>query len=241
MPLKILIIQHCAWENPGKNLKKSLHELEINFDVVRIYQHAAPDPAGYDALILLGGPPNVNEEDKYPFLKEEKRFIKAWLKMDKPLMGFCLGHQLLASILGAEIGKNFTPSVGFIRGHLTKAGQEHPVFRNMNHSKTLFKWHGQAITTPMPKDLIMLETSRECVVEAFSLVDRPHIIGLQYDNHAAHVEDAKIWIEQDKSWLEETGFGRQKENIIKLAEERANELETTFKQIITNFKQIITT
>ena len=195
MALKFLVLQHIDWESPGRMLYEAAGRLDITLEITKIYRQAAPDPADFDALLLLGGPPNIHEEDRYPFLREEKRLLKAWIAMDRPCLGFCLGHQLLADALGAEIGPNFMPSIGFIQGHLTHAGKEHPIFQGINSPLTLFKWHEQAVQTPLPRNLMMLATSSQCVLEAFSVVGRPHIIGLQCDNHAAHPDDAPVTAE----------------------------------------------
>ena len=117
-------------------------------------------------------------------LKLEEPLKKA-LSSGKPYLGICLGHQLLADSLGAKVGNNFTPSIGFIDGHLTRDGREHPIFKDIPKIMPLFKWHGQAVQPPLPKHLHVLATSSQCEVEAIGLEDRPHIIGLQFDNHAA--------------------------------------------------------
>jgi GMP synthase-like glutamine amidotransferase len=143
----------------------------------------------------------VDEEDEYPFLKAEKAAIRQVIKEDKPFIGFCLGHQLLAEALGAKVGPNFCRSAGFVEGHVTKDGRVHPVFEGMPRSFPLFKWHAQAVLPPLPKELNVLVTSPECQVEAFSVQGRPHVIGLQFDNHAATVNDIRKWAEADQAWL----------------------------------------
>jgi len=201
MAFTFLVVQHVDWETPGEFLVRAAHKAGVELEIAHIYQQAVPDPMSHDALLLLGGPPNVHEEKQFPFLKEEKRLLNAWLAMDRPCLGFCLGHQLLAAALGADIGPNSWPSVGFTKGHLTHAGKEHPVFRGISSPQPLFKWHGQAVQTPLPRDLVMLATSDRCVVEAFSVADRPHIVGLQCDNHAAHPDDIRSWLRHDADWL----------------------------------------
>jgi GMP synthase-like glutamine amidotransferase len=134
---------------------------------------------------------------------EEKMAIRRALKEDLPYLGFCLGHQLLADALGGSVGPNFRRSVGFTRGLLTREGLDHPVFDGIPTSFPLLKWHGQAVLTPMPKIIKILSTSPECEVEAISVEGRPHVVGLQFDNHAASAEDVQVWIEGDRGWLSE--------------------------------------
>ena len=170
---------------------------------VEVWHKPIPDIGSYDGLIVLGGCPNADQEKEYPFLKAEKKVIRRAIEADMPYLGFCLGHQLLADALKARIGPNFRRSVGFIEGHLTINGRKHAMFGGMPRSLPLFKWHGQAVLPPLPKEIQALVTSTECEVEAISVRERPHIIGLQFDNHAAAVSDVRGWVEGDENWLSE--------------------------------------
>jgi hypothetical protein len=67
----------------------------------------------------------------------------------------------------------------------------------------LFKWHAQAVLAPLPKTIQTLVTSPQCTVEAISVAGRPYVIGLQFDNHAASVNDARTWVAGDQAWLSE--------------------------------------
>jgi hypothetical protein len=66
---------------------------------------------------------------------------------------------------------------------------------------SLFKWHGQSVQEPLPTYMNILATSAECQVEAISLEERPHIVSLQFDNHAATPENVKDWLTMDSKWL----------------------------------------
>jgi GMP synthase-like glutamine amidotransferase len=201
MTKRFLVFQHMPWEGPGQHLIRSARKTEIRLDVVEVWHQAVPDTRSYDGLIVLGGGPNVDEEDEYPFLKAEKAAIRRAMDEDKPCMGFCLGHQLLAQALGARIGPNFCRSVGFIGGHVTQDGGKHPMFEGLPRSFPLFKWHAQAVLPPLPKEIDVLVTSSECQVEAFSMAGRPHVVGFQFDNHAATVNDIRTWVKGDEQWL----------------------------------------
>jgi GMP synthase (glutamine-hydrolysing) len=198
---RFLVFQHMPWEGPGQHLIRSASKWELRLDVLEVWRASIPGMTSYDGLMVLGGSPNVDQEEEYPFLKAEKAAIRQVIKEDKPFIGFCLGHQLLAEALGAKIGPNFGRSVGFIEGHVTKEGRLHPVFEGMPRSFPLFKWHAQAVLSPLPKELDVLVTSSECQVEAFCLKGRPHVMGLQFDNHAATVSDIQSWVEADQVWL----------------------------------------
>ncbi len=99
------------------------------------------------------------------------------------------------------MGPNTRRSVGFIEGHLTSQGRQHPLFQNLPDTLPLFKWHGQAALPPVPNHVEVLVTSPDCQVEAISLRGKPHVIGLQFDNHAGSKLDAATWLEGDREWL----------------------------------------
>ncbi len=201
MAKKILTFQHMPWEGPGIHLVRSAKRLGVQLESIEVWRQPIPDLAPYDALIVLGGEPNVDQEEKYPFLKAEKAAIRRSIEQDRPYLGFCLGHQLLADALGAKVGDNFCRSVGFIEGQVTREGRQHPLLRRLPQTFPLFKWHAQAILPPVPKHIEVLVTSPECLVEAISVTHRPHIVGLQFDNHAATHANVSKWLEEDVKWL----------------------------------------
>lgn len=237
---KLLVLQHVDWERPGRLLLELEEILFVDFHIVEIWKNPSPDITDFDALILLGGPPNVGEENKFLFLREEKRLLQAWLTLNRPCLGFCLGHQLLADVFKAKVGPNFITSVGFIEGHLTHEGRVHPLFKNINTPFSLFKWHSQAIDTPVPRNFNLLATSSECMVEAFSIKGRPDIIGLQCDNHAAHPDDITEWIKNDQNLLCQLPTGKVSSSVLlKQAEQYQEEIKRTFTGLMQNFISLI--
>jgi GMP synthase-like glutamine amidotransferase len=201
MARKVIVFQHNPWEGPGHFLLIAAKQQKIKMDIIRVWEETIPALKGYMAIIVLGGGPNVDQEHIYPFLTEEKKIIKEALAQDIPYLGFCLGHQLLAEALGAKVGPNFQSSLGYIQGFLTHEGRIHPVFKDLPQQIPLFKWHGQAVQEPLPSCVTTLATSAECQVEAISLHGRPHILGMQFDNHAAAPDNVKNWITMDAKWL----------------------------------------
>jgi GMP synthase (glutamine-hydrolysing) len=201
MARKVIVFQHNPWEGPGQFLLSAVKHHKIKMDIIRVWEETIPAIKGYMALIVLGGGPNVDQEHIYPFLQEEKNIIRKAISRDMPYLGFCLGHQLLADVLGAKVGPNFQVSLGYTQGFLTHEGRIHPVFKDLPQNLPLFKWHSQAVQEPLPGHISILATSAECQVEAISLHGRPHILGLQFDNHAAAPENIKKWLTMDAKWL----------------------------------------
>ena len=198
---KIIVFQHNPWEGPGLFLLNAAKQQKIKLEIIHVWKEKIPELNGYKALIVLGGGPNVDQENIYPFLRQEKETIKEAIARDIPYLGFCLGHQLLAHVLGAKVGPNFQSSLGFIRGFLTHEGKIHPAFKDLPQHLPLFKWHSQAVQEPLPGHINILATSTQCQVEAISLHGRPHILGLQFDNHAAALKNVENWLTMDSKWL----------------------------------------
>lgn len=238
--MKLLILQHTSWAGPGQLLADVAGRLGVEFEIAKVWQDWMPGFNNYDGIVLLGGSPNVDEEDKYPFLVEEKRYLKRAIAADKPILGFCLGHQLLASVLGAQVGPNFRPSIGFVQGHLTHNGRLHPAFSGLPIKIPLFKWHSQTVLEPLPKHINLLATSEQCQVEAISLKARPHIVGVQFDNHAATGEDIALWLEKDWQWLASfRSLVVNPADLLREAELQRVKLRQNFEKFFSDYLKII--
>ncbi|MDY6987808.1 MAG: type 1 glutamine amidotransferase [Thermodesulfobacteriota bacterium] len=201
MSMDFLVLQHMPWEGPGRHLIRAAKKHGAHLHMVKVWREPIPDVRGYDGLIVLGGSPNVDQEGTFPFLKAEKEAVRRVIDEGVAYLGFCLGHQLLAHVLGAGVGPNFCRNVGFTDGHLTKEGRKHPVFKGSPQSFPLFKWHSQAVLPPVPKEVEVLVTSPACQIEAISIQERPHVLGFQFDNQSATVPDVRLWLEADEEWL----------------------------------------
>ncbi len=101
---KLLMVQHMSWEGPGAHLIKALDQAGIVYRVLEAWREPLPPGEDYDGLIVLGGSPNVDEEEAFPYLKPLKEAIRQVITSGRPYLGFCLGHQLLAHVLGCRVG-----------------------------------------------------------------------------------------------------------------------------------------
>jgi len=134
------------------------------------------DFAGIDAVLVLGGPMNVYEEEKYPFLKSETEFIQRVVTAKIPLLGICLGAQLLAKACGAKVAKNPVRELGFSEIRLTPEGKKDFLFKDVPERLTVFQWHED--TFFIPRNGHWLAKSPACQYQAFRVGENAY--GLQF-------------------------------------------------------------
>lgn len=200
MPKRFLVLQHTLWTGPGLYLQQAAKHCNVTLEPVRVWKERLPDFSRYSGLIVLGG--RLDEhQTSMPSWEQEKTLIRQAIASDRPYLGIGLGHQLLAEVQGARVGRNYCASIGFVDGYLTKDGREHPAFRHLPTTIPLFKWHDQAVLEPLPKSLTVLATSVECQVEAVSVPGRPHILGVQFVNHAGDYADVEKYWRKDGRWI----------------------------------------
>lgn len=240
MARKFLVFQHSPWEGPGKILREAARVNDVVLEVIRTWEEKIPELDPYECLVVLGGGPNVDQEEEFPFLAAEKQAIRKSLADNRPYLGFCLGHQLLAEALGAKVGRNHKSSIGFVTGYLTHSGHNHPAFAGLPDCFPMFKWHAQTVKEPLPGHLRVLATSLDCQVEALSVINRPHIMGLQFDNHSASPREVEFWLDNDEKWLaslQDQAIDRKK--ILEQAEQNSTQINCEFKMFLANFLRLL--
>ena len=178
---RVLVFQHIAIEHPGV-FREFLREDGIEWSAVEL-DDGEPIPSldGYDALWVMGGPMDVWENDDYPWLEPERAAIReAVVERNMPFFGFCLGHQLLAQVLGGEVGPATTPEIGIMEVGLTDAGRASPIFEGVPATHSCLQWHSAEVLQA-PPDGRVLAASGNCAVQALGFAD--HAFSIQY-----HVE-----------------------------------------------------
>ncbi len=194
----ILVIQHIPIEGP-ETLGDFLKARDFAIQTVDLSrgEKLPADFSALQAVVCLGGPMNVYEEEKYPFLKDENHFIMRALEEKIPFLGICLGAQLLAKACGAKVVKNPVKEVGFSEIRLTGEGKKDPLFAGVVERFNVFQWHEDAFAIPQAGH--WLAKSPACGHQAFRI--GPTAYGLQF-----HVEIT------DKSIKEWTGAYFEKDN-----------------------------
>lgn len=187
---RLLVFQHVAHEILG-TLDPLLRDAGFRIKYVNFERHpdAAPSLDGYDGLIVLGGPMNVDEVEDYPNLETEVDLIRKAIANEMPVLGVCLGSQLLAKALGAKVSKNPEKEIGWYDVSPTNEGEADPLLSNFTQTEKIFQWHGD--TFDLPKGAELLASSPLCKHQAFKYGDR--VYGFQF-----HLEVDKPMIER---WL----------------------------------------
>lgn len=166
--------QHVPFEGAG-SIKPWLEKTEYELTWTRFFESAhLPDPKEIDLLVIMGGPMSVNDEEKFPWLISEKQFVRRAIDIETPVLGICLGAQIIASAMGAKVFPNTEKEIGWfpIEGISHSAESLFTFPRAM----TVFHWHGE--TFDLPPGAIRLAKSKACENQAFQF--GKSVIGLQF-------------------------------------------------------------
>lgn len=167
-------LQHVAFEGLG-SIEAWLESNQYQVTSTRLFESADfPSVSDLDLLIIMGGPMSVNDETELPWLIKEKQFVRAMIDAGKPVLGICLGAQMIANVMGAKIYPNSQKEIGWF-SIKSFAENNKNLFQFPLVSK-VFHWHGE--TFDLPKNAHLLASSQACVNQAFQLGD--NVIGLQF-------------------------------------------------------------
>ena len=231
---KIFIIRHIEIEGPG-TFGAFLDENNIPYEIVDIYKDrgAALSLLNLESIrgvVILGGPMNVYEEEKYPFLSAEKDFIRRMVAEGIPLMGICLGAQLIASVLGARVRKAPCEEIGWYEMPLEEAAKYDPLLKGFGTSINVFQWHGDTFDLPQEAQLLAKNSGMN---QAFRF--RDHVWGFQF-----HLE---VDADMIKSWYDEylksSQDGSFHEKMLSEYLSFANEFEASAKNLYNRFLSVI--
>ncbi|HOW18555.1 MAG TPA: type 1 glutamine amidotransferase [Phycisphaerae bacterium] len=164
--MNVLVIMHAESEGPG-TLGEFLIGAGATVQTARLHagDRLPPDPREFDALVSMGGPMNVYEEARYPFLRDETEFLREAIRADVPTLGICLGAQMIAKACGARVVRAPQKEVGWSEVTLTDAGVTDPLFHGQPRVMPVFQWHEDMFEVPAEGTL--LATSTTCPHQAF--------------------------------------------------------------------------
>lgn len=181
--MNIHILQHVPFEGPG-----SIEPWAIanghTMSTTRLYAgDQFPPLERFGMLVIMGGPMSVHDEYEYPWLKPEKWFIKQVIDSGKPILGICLGAQLLAETLDAEVFPGEQKEIGWFPIKLDREFADSDFGQHFPEESVVFHWHGE--TFSLPHGAKRIASSAACENQGFIYND--HIIALQF-----HLETTQV-------------------------------------------------
>lgn len=174
--MRLHYLTHVPFEKLGA-METWLHERGDQVTSTRMYHgESLPDTGDLDALIVMGGPMGADDEHRYPWMSDEKRFIGECIESGKKVLGICLGAQLIARVLGAPVSRNPEREIGWFPVQSTDAGRNDPVGRLFNDAPAVLHWHGD--TFAIPDGAVHLARSWGCENQAFRYGE--NVLALQF-------------------------------------------------------------
>lgn len=147
--MSILILKNFVTEGPG-TIEDFLVRNNMHYTIVDLDRHTVDSAAGYDTLIMLGGPMSVNDEHDYPYMTHEMKLAEQFMKQGKKVFGVCLGAQLMAKALGAKVYPGPEKEIGWYDIELNDAGLKDLRMAHLADSRSckVFQWHGETFDIP---------------------------------------------------------------------------------------------
>lgn len=208
---RILVFQHVAAEPLGTLdplIRKRGHRVKfVNFDR---HPDAAPSVDRYRGLVVLGGPMNVEDQDHRAHLKTELKLIERALEQGKPVLGICLGAQLLAHALGAPVRRHDPGEIGWYDLDLTAAGRDDPVIGALGVRPAVFQWH--RYTFDLPHGATHLASTAGCANQAFCYAGNAYGVQFHPEVNQALIE-RWLTLPDYRDELIAAGLGRDADTI----------------------------
>jgi GMP synthase-like glutamine amidotransferase len=188
--VRVLAIVHQRDAGPGV-FAEAIRDAGAELDEWTLAERPEPpaDPLGYDAVLTLGGAMNVDEEDRHGWLVEEGALLRELLAREVPLLGLCLGGQLVAAAAGASPRRAAAPEIGWHPVAVTKEGREDPLLGPLWPEFEALQWHGYEF--PLPPGALPLARSEVCL-QGCRIGERTWALQFHPEVSAA---DARHWIE----------------------------------------------
>ncbi|MBN1589011.1 MAG: type 1 glutamine amidotransferase [Pirellulales bacterium] len=188
----IVVLRHVPDETLGV-IAGALDEARLAWRYVDLFE-TVPESLDLEdspGLIILGGPMNADEVEKYPFLAPEVDWIRQAVGRELPVLGICLGSQLLAKALGATVRPNGRKEIGWYSIELTEVAEHDSLFAGCAAKQTVYQFHGDTFT--LPRGAVHLAQSPWCKNQAFRF--GRHAYGLQFHIEVTR-QMAEDWLAQ---------------------------------------------
>ncbi|MCB2184433.1 MAG: gamma-glutamyl-gamma-aminobutyrate hydrolase family protein [Desulfobulbaceae bacterium] len=218
-------LQHVPFEGLG-SIEPWLRATDYEITSTQFFDSAElPDFKNIDLLVVMGGPMSVNDQEEFPWLALEKKFIRDVIESGKPVLGICLGAQLIASAMEAKVFRNSVKEIGWfpVKG-VPSSGTS---FFSFPPSSEVFHWHGE--TFDLPKGATRIACSEGCENQAFQL--GKSVIGLQF-----HLEttpkSARDIVSNCRDELVPAQYVQTEEEILSAKPERFNSINKMMGEVL---------
>jgi len=208
---------HVPFEGPGmitEWMDKNKHDLNI----IRLFEgDPLPESASLDMLIIMGGPMNVFDYHVHPWMQEEIEWVEDYIFSGKPVLGICLGAQIIATALGSEVHPGKEKEIGWYNIRFLPAIGNYKICKKLPDSRKVFHWHGD--TFNIPEGAVRIAESKLFPNQGFIYDGR--VIALQFhlevrpDNVVALVENCRDelvpgpFIQSEKELLDPRRFSEE--------------------------------
>lgn len=174
--LSIHALMHVPFEGLGC-IEQWIAEKGHSVTFTHFYEdYSLPEADSIDWLIVMGGPMGIYDYDKYPWLTEEKEYIRKMIVEGKTIIGICLGSQLIADVLGAKVFPNKQKEIGWYDVKLTESAKKLTIFSDFEAQFPVFHWHGD--TFDLPSESTHLFSTDVCTNQGYLFKD--NVLGLQF-------------------------------------------------------------
>lgn len=208
--MRIHSLQHVPFEDLG-SMRPDIQKHGYSLTTTHWYQDDTPPAVDdFDVLIVMGGPMGVYDETQYPWLAKEKILIAAAIQAGKKIIGFCLGAQLIACVLGAKVTRNAHREIGWFPIDVATAASEHPIAKILANCNEVFHWHGDAFALPANAQLIA--SSQACVHQAYIIDEQ--IYAFQFHLETTETS-ARALIENCSADLDNSTYVQTAEEILR--------------------------
>ncbi len=186
--MRIHYLQHVPFENPGSILLWAAAN-KYPVSCTKLYAGGKlPKQEEFDWLVIMGGPMNIYEEEKYPWLAAEKEFIKEAIHGNKVILGLCLGGQLIADVIGGRVIRNKYMEIGWFPVTMSTQVLQYPQFSLFPERPVVFEWHGDTFVD-LPAEAQLIASNEACANQAFMYGQRTYGFQFHLENLETIIRD----------------------------------------------------
>ena len=218
-------LQHVPFEGLG-SIETWFQNADYEISSTQFFNsEKLPDIGDIDFLVILGGPMSVNDETEHPWLVKEKEYIRGAIEAGKPVLGICLGAQLIANSMGGEVFENSKKEIGWFPVEAVDS-ESTSVFQFPKETE-VFNWHGE--TFSLPKGAVQIAESKGCENQAFQI--GRNVIGLQFHLETTPLS-AQAIVENCRDELVEGEYIQSEAEILSASQKRYSSVNSLMDEVL---------